>query len=218
MPTRRRMSTLVTVVAAVIVLAGCSSKQAGSPNPVPTGGGDTGTSETSEPTTRTSAEPPTGNGAPKVNNPLDASKFLAQPCSALSVSALRTLNLPAQGKPDTDSQVARTAGPSCLWQNSDTPSSVGVGFLSGNKNGLDDTYRGHKQGSFKGYFEPTDVDGYPAVFNDAGDYRDTGTCNITVGISDTLAFRAAESGRLGRKSCDRAKEVAAAVIQTLKGA
>jgi hypothetical protein len=92
---------------------------------------------------------------------------------------------------------------------------VDVGFLTANKNGLSDTYRGKAR--FKGYFEPTEVDGYPAVFNDLGDYRNDGTCNITVGISDTSEFRVGvQYTKLGAKSCDRAKEAAAAVIKTVK--
>jgi hypothetical protein len=80
---------------------------------------------------------------------------------------------------------------------------------------LSDTYRGRDR--FKGYFEPTDVDGYPAVFNDPSDFRGSGSCNITVGISNTLAFQlSADDGKLGTKSCDRAKQVASMVIQTIK--
>jgi hypothetical protein len=61
------------------------------------------------------------------------------------------------------------------------------------------------------------VDGYPAVFNDLSDYRPRGDCNITVGISDTLTFRAREgAGPKGQAVCDRTKQVAAAVIATLK--
>ncbi|MBP2331015.1 hypothetical protein JOF56_011400 [Kibdelosporangium banguiense] len=91
---------------------------------------------------------------------------------------------------------------------------MGVGFLVGNKNGLSDIYRGRDR--FKGYFEPTQVDGYPAVFSDSGDYRSQGTCGIAVGISDTMTIRVSEQGRLGVKSCDRAKQVASMVIQTIK--
>ncbi|CAM3552770.1 hypothetical protein KIPE111705_13850 [Kibdelosporangium persicum] len=39
---------------------------------------------------------------------------------------------------------------------------------------------------------------------------------MTVGISDTLTFTVLEQGRLGVKSCERAKQVASMVIQTIK--
>jgi hypothetical protein len=94
-----------------------------------------------------------------------------------------------------------------------------VGFVTGNKNGLSDTYRGGAE-AFPGYFEPTEVSGYPAVFNDLTDQRPNGACNITVGISETLAFRSSFTAGPddGAKSCDLVKRVAAAVITTLKGA
>jgi hypothetical protein len=154
-----------------------------------------------------------------VSNPLDATKYVSQPCGVLSSATLKSLNITKPGKPDTDSQVAKTAGPYCGWFSDDQPipKSYDVGLLTGNKNGLSDTYRGGKR-AFPGYFEPTDVSGYPAVFNDGADGRPTGRCNITVGISDTLAFRAATTftSKEGAASCDAAKQLASAVIQKLK--
>jgi hypothetical protein len=195
------------IAVAVALVAGCSSKEVGSP---------TATSGGSQPTGSTSTSNPGGSGgAPKVDEPLDASRLISQPCLALAPDQLQALQLPAQGKPDTDSETAKSAGPSCSWFDRDAGYGVDVGFLTANKNGLSDTYRG--KGRFKGYFEPTEVDGYPAVFNDLGDYRNDGTCNITVGISDTSEFRVGvQYTKLGTKSCDRAKEAAAAVIKTVK--
>lgn len=89
-----------------------------------------------------------------------------------------------------------------------------MSFLTGNKKGLSDTYRGRSR--FK-FFEETTVEGYPAVFNDPTDERPNGNCNITVGISDTLTFRAREGGGpAGQAVCDRTKQLAAAIIATLK--
>ena len=209
---------LVTGLAvATLLVAGCSDKQAGTAMPAPTTGGDsTGTSTgRSTPTTT-----PSG-GAPAVKNPLDASKFIPQPCTALSASTLTQLKVSRPGIPDTESAIAKTSGPFCIWHTDDQPTarSYGVGFLTGNKNGLSDTYRGGKK-AFPGYFEPTDVDGYPAVFNGLTEDRPTGACNITIGASSTLAFQVSLEGDkdLGTKACDLVKQVAAAVIQTLKGA
>lgn len=201
---------------AVALLAGCSDKKTGTATPAtPTGGGET-TSTTTERSTPTS-----GTGAPKVTSPLDASKYISQPCTVLSAATLQSYKISKAGKPDTDSEVAKVAGPSCGWASDDQPVPKGynVGLLTGNKKGLSDTYRGGPK-AFPGYFEPTEVDGYPAVFNDLIDARKNGACNITVGISDTLAFRAAVTfpSQAGATSCDSVKQLAAAVIQTLKGA
>jgi hypothetical protein len=159
---------------------------------------------------------------PKVNSPVDTSKFggfISQPCSAVSADQLQALNLPVQGTADTTSDSAGAYGPSCIWLNQDTGSSADVSFLVADKKGLADIYLLKEQGRFPGYFQPTELDGYPAVFADLGDRRASGTCGLVVGLSDTFVFRAGvHDSKLGAKSCDRAKLVAAAVIKTVKGA
>jgi hypothetical protein len=204
---RRLLGAGVVMIAA----SGCMDTQAGTPSGAP---GTTAISDaTTHPGISSTSRPDNTYGAPRVTSALDGTAFFTKPCDVLTAAQLQTLNLPP-GKPDTDSAVARSSGPGCGWTNSDTRSTVGVGFLSGNKNGLSDTYRGRDR--FTGYFEPTEVDGYPAVFNDTSDFRPQGTCIMTVGISNTLTFIASERGRLGQKSCDRAKQVASMVIQTIK--
>jgi Protein of unknown function (DUF3558) len=196
--------TLVRAVLGIVLIAtsGCSDTQAGTPAPAPS-------------TTSTANPNASGNrGAPRVTSPLDATRFLAKPCDVLTPAQLETLGLPLSGKADVDSAFASFAGPGCQWLNSDRPTAVGVALRSTNKNGLSDTYSVPERWA-KGYFIPTEVDGYPAVFNDSGDYRGQGTCQITVGITDTLAFSVEEQGRLKEKSCDRAKQVASMVIQTI---
>ena len=204
------------IAVAMVLVAGCSDKQPGTATPATTTGGGTGTS-----TGRTTPTTPSSGGAPTVKDPIDASKFIPQPCTALSATTLKQLNISRPGVPDTESAVAKSSGPFCTWHTDDQPTnmSYGVGFLTGNKNGLSDTYRGGKK-AFPGYFEPTEVGGYPAVFNGLTDDRPTGACNITVGISSSLAFRVGLEGSkdVGTKGCDLVKQVAAAVIQTLKGA
>lgn len=205
-----------TIAVAVILAAGCSDKQSGTATPATTGGGGTGTS-----TGRTTPPTASTGGAPEVKDPLDAAKYLAQPCAVLSATALKSINVSKPGIPNTDSSVASYAGPQCIWNTDDQPvgQTYGVGFLTGNKNGLSDTYRGGKK-AFPGYFEPTEVGAYPAVFNDLTDTRNNGSCNVTVGISSSLAFRVGLEGSkdTGSKSCDLVKQVAATVIQQLKGA
>jgi uncharacterized protein DUF3558 len=210
---------LIKVVAGIAVamalVAGCSDKQSGTATLATTTGGTTTGPTTTKPTTTSSG------GAPAVKVPLDATKYLPQPCTALSAGTLAGLNVSRPGIPDTTSPVAQSSGPSCIWHTDDQPlnKSYDVGFLTGNKNGLADTYRGGKT-DFPGYFEPTDVGGYPAVFNGLTEDRPAGSCNITVGISSTLSFRVGLTADkdTGTRSCDLVKQVAAAVIQTLKGA
>lgn len=182
-----------------LVLAGCTASETGTPVG-----------------SRQSATTAPRHGAPSVPQPLDASRLLPRPCDALTESQLRTLDLGATGKPDVDSAVARYSGPSCTWRNDPEASRVAISFLTGNKNGLADIYRGHAQGDFPAYWIETTVDGYPGVFKDNEDERPAGHCVMNVGISDALAFLVDEHDRLGDKSCDRAKQAAFLVIQTLK--
>src|ERR1043165_10053 len=132
-----RSARLIALVAVAAAVGAVGSTSTSNGIPGPQSDPATGTQ-----TTTTSASKPKDYGAPKVSVPLDASKFLSQPCAVLTSEQLRSLALPAQGKPDTDSEVAKTAGPRCLWINDDTPSfAIGVGFLTGNKRGLSDPHR-----------------------------------------------------------------------------
>lgn len=202
----RRLVMTGTGVALVAAMTACTSTAIGTPTAAPSASQAT-----------TTAPDEGTHGAPRVEHPLDATPFLAQPCAVLTATQLSTFGITKPGKPETTGPLAEKAGPMCTWRNDVEPSfGFDVGFLTGNKNGLADTYRGGEE-AFPGYFEPTTVDGYPAVFNDVVEHRDQGVCNLTVGISDTLTFRTSPtSTALGRQTCDEAVKVARAVIATLK--
>jgi len=119
------------------------------------------------------------------------------------------------GEPNTEGAIATEAGPSCTWQTDlEPPSTLGVGFLTGNKNGLADMYGARERYV---YFEETTVSGYPAVFRDTIERRESGRCVIAVGVSDSLYFHVSEQGELDAVgACERAKQVAAAVISTMQ--
>jgi hypothetical protein len=207
------INRVLGAAAIVLAVAGCTDSRAGTPV-------SDGTTTIADPTGSTAPSSTPGSteryGAPPVATSLNATKFLSQPCAALTSPQLQILNLPAQGKSDTDSAVARNAGPSCKWSNIDTSTGIDVQFVTGNKNGLADVYRTHEEGKWKAYWEETSVAGYPGVFADVTDLRPRGSCNLFVGISDTLAFGIGTTGRLKEQSCDLAKQVAAAVVETLK--
>jgi hypothetical protein len=169
------------------------------------------TKETGTPTTPSTS----ASSAPHVTKPLNGDAYFAKPCAVLTPAQMRTLELPNPGKQDTDSDQAKLTGPGCQWDDDSTLSTLGFDFLPHEKGGLDWTYR---QGKYVwSYFEPTEVDGYPAVFNSLGDHRAEGSCNITVGIADSQAFQMEEIGeRSGPKSCDRVKQAASLVISTIK--
>jgi hypothetical protein len=210
----RRIVVILGSVVVLLALAGCSTSKAGTPVATDPPGGTTGPNRSSGATSGSGSS--NRHGAPQVAQPLDASKFLTQPCAALTAQQLRNFTLPVQGKADTDSAIAKSTGPSCEWINSDTATGVGLSFITGNKNGLADLYRANEEGKWTGYWEETTVSGYPGVFHDVTDSRARGSCILAVGVTDTLTFLVDISGRLKEQSCDFAKQVAAAVLATVK--
>lgn len=204
---RHRLRGFALMIIGLALLGACTDTQTGlpsTPSPPPA----------TPPTTATGSAD--RYGAPPVANALDVSKFLTQPCSALSPSQLSTLNLVPPGEADTTSAVAKNVGPGCIWRNSEIANRLGLTFMTGNKNGLADFYRAHRDGDFQAYWIETTVDGYPGVFKDVRDSRPTGSCDLAVGISDALTFRTNVQSREGERSCDQAKQAASLVLQTLK--
>lgn len=200
------------VCAVSLGLAGCTVSDAGTPTPDPAG------SESAAPKSTGSSAPssePDTYGAPQVENPLDASKVLTDPCAVLTAAQLTSFGVSTPGRGDTESEIAKTVGPLCLWTaDPEVDSTIGVAWQSGNKNGLSDLYRMRDD---QEYFVEATVEGYPAVFSSEIDNRDGGDCSITVGVSDALTFFADETGMLDADgACARAEQVAAAAIATLK--
>lgn len=194
---------VVAFVAATMVLGtSCSTNANGIPTPATT------PTEESPPKSNTSAETP-----PPVEDPLDPSGFLTQPCSVLTKSQLGALNITRPGRPTTTGGIAENVGPWCEWPATDLSGGISVGFITNNAEGMAKVY--DTRDAF-GYFEPTTVDGYPAVLADTVDLRPRGTCTVVVGISDGDTFRASERGSLSAKdACERAKQVASAALATM---
>ncbi|GGS16235.1 MULTISPECIES: DUF3558 domain-containing protein [Actinokineospora] len=203
MPTR----FIGAAVAALCVIGLSACSESGTPTP----GGDRETTTNPRPTsgsTTTTAENDR-YGAPSVENPLDATKQLKDPCSSLTADQQRALgNLEAFGSDPEDTD------PSCLWKTPDLVTFV-VSYIVPNKNGLADLYRGQEQGQWE-YWEPTTVNGYPAVYQHASDNRSRGYCTISVGVTDQLHFSVFSRRAEPKTACDQVKEVAAAVVDTLK--
>lgn len=151
-------------------------------------------------------------GAPRVTNPLDASTYFDRPCSVLTDDQRASLGISKPGRPGTDSDIGHNAGPACSWANE--ARTTEAAFLTANKNGLSDTYRGHQQGYFE-FWQPTTVDNYPAVFNDSFDQRDMGACGLTVGISDTLTLAVNVVGS-DTDPCEQTRRATSMVIDTVK--
>jgi hypothetical protein len=207
---------LISATVAVVILTllqGCTTENGGNPAPATT----SGTQEDLDPPATSSA--PAGGSqvtAPRVATPLKGDKFTADPCSTLSTAQLTEFAIANPGE-----KTSNNDGTICNWQSGTSGQKTGIAviFAPSVKNGLSNAYSLNSSGTYKdGYFEPTEISGYPAVYNDLSDQRASGTCNLTVGISDQSVFGVVVQGRAGTDGCKAASNVAKAVLQTIKGA
>lgn len=164
---RTAIISLVLATTALTLLAGCSS------------GTGSGTTSTDTTTTAPSATLP-AYGAPKVDNPLDTAKYQQSPCSVLTAAQLQALN--NHGAPRASNFAS---GPSCQWDDSTSGASLTVSFYTarGVSNGLSGAYS-DKQ-AFQ-LFQPTQIDGYPAVDTNRQDPGNQGQCETGVGVADDM--------------------------------
>lgn len=205
-----KVHVLLAALAAAALLSGCEGESPGLPTTAPP---NTGGSQPSSP-----ASGPAD--VPKVEQPLDPSKFLDKPCDLVPADWARQ-----RGYDEGDSKNASgPAGPGCAWHPKDgTGGQVQILIDTSNQKagtgGLQHAYESFKRGEWA-YFEQTTVAGYPAAYTDISDLRSEGECSLTVGIRDDLTF-GANGGFFTddpQKACTEAQALAEQVIKTLQGA
>ncbi|WP_141999976.1 DUF3558 domain-containing protein [Amycolatopsis cihanbeyliensis] len=183
-------------------LAGCDSHETG--QALPTSRLDTSSSQPST-TGRQFSE------APPVPEPLDASKYIQDPCSSLTEAQQQKFEVTSSRENNNETAT------NCRWNIRDGSTSAGVSYMTSVENGLSNIYALNDTGHWdKGYFEPTEVDGYPAVYVEIADNRDQGDCGMAIGIRDDLFFDANVRTRAGNDACKAAENIAFAVLQTIK--
>lgn len=214
---RRRLGLLLGLVA--LAAAGCSTSEQGQPRP---GGG---TSTTAESTTDASSPAPSpsgpassdlpSDGAPKVEDPVEADRFAQDPCAVFTQAQATELGVGHPGKP-RDSPL----GTACTWRND---GGGVIEFLWADKDprGLSGPYKANKAGKYA-YFEVLpDVAGLPAVAYDVVDTRAGGRCAVSVGLSDELMFSIVltqSHSKVGSvEPCAVAADVAGKAVRTIKG-
>lgn len=202
-----RFAGAAAIAACAIVLSACSEGG----TPVPSGGSpDPTTTKAGQPTTTTAAQDDR-YGAPEIDNPLDAAKQVASPCTSLTSAQLSTLGLKGPGEDDKDE-----SAPSCSFKSADGDGAgFNISYIVANENGIVDLYLGQQEGYWE-YWEPTTVNGYPGVFQHASDQRARGYCTISVGVNDQLHFSVSSSGADPDKACDQVKDIGAAIVDTMK--
>lgn len=151
--------------------------------------GSTPTSPTSEESPPTSSKPSGASSSapsptvPRVTNPIDTAAFGQEPCSVLTTSQLHELSISTESEPKVTE-----SGPGCEWGNVfDDGVTVEGAFLTKVNSSIDVVYKNRQYETYA-YFEPTKIDGYPAVFNDVADGRESGSCAISIGLRDKLIY------------------------------
>lgn len=202
---RVRLLAAVAVVT-VVAAGGCTVPSAGTPLPA----------STQAPTSNTDGDLPT-NGAPKVENPLDASHFEKHPCDVLEPEAAETLNLPPDGE-----QEGIPTGETCLWFNDSTRGSLVVTFFSTDKDGLSSVYREARASGWPYFERIDDVEEHPAVAASIKEDPPKYGCVIFVGLTDQLAFSVDVSlsdANVGKSDpCPVAAKAAGMMVRTMREA
>lgn len=200
-----RAVSMLALISAASVLAACSDDStADSPD-------SSERVDTSAPASVPSSEAVEAE-APKVVDPLDPTSVVNDPCGALSSSQLDQLGL-TEGEERPNEGLESGA---CRWQRAtESLDSVSLSVVVENEDGLNALYA--DKGSYE-YFEPTEVSGYPAVYASLLDSRDSGICDLWIGVNDHEVVHIMTnlaSEKNADASCGLAADAADAVITTL---
>lgn len=157
-------------------------------------------------------------GAPRVEDPLDTSRFEQDPCQALSSAQAVDLEVEWPGE-SRDAPL----GKACTWRSqNDSRALVEVASQDKYPHGLSAVYQAEEDGKWAFFTELDPVEGYPAVSYGQVDQRDTGGCRVEVGLSDEIAFDVVlqlSATNVGKKDpCETAAMVAGMVVETMKAA
>jgi hypothetical protein len=206
---RIRRSLALSSLLGIVMVSACTTPSEGDPQPA----------DPTESTISTSA----GNGekelpfagAPKVNNPLDTSRYEKDPCRSLTASQAQSLNLPPTGT--FNDEVALAVG--CTWFNEQTRGEVNIDFIVKDPQGLSPEYAANRRGEYDFFDELPDIEGYPAVARGT-DIRHNGFCTVVVGVADDMAFASSVQLSVANVEngdpCKKAAEVAGLALQTMK--
>lgn len=194
----KHVTGLTLGIAAALSLASCGNALSGAGQPM---SGSASTSAT------------TGQ-APKVAQPLNVGKYLQNPCSLLSSRQLQSIGFTSTAAPSA--QGSDATGAQCGWNDDNASSHIGVSWQATFTNGLSDLYERKNR---QKYFQPTQVEGYPAVVSSEFDDRAEGTCVVYAGPTDSNVFFVRYHGfnePQKSQSCDLAQKAAGLVIDTMR--
>jgi hypothetical protein len=199
---------------AIVLVASCTTTTPGQARSSPGDAPDTSTEATAS-STPNSDELPTA-GAPKIDDPLDTSKFQSDPCLSLTLEQSEGIfGFNGPGEP-----IDGALGKACGWKNRDTRSAGQIDFLDKDPRGLSAEYEANEDGRWDVFEELPPIEGLPAVMRSVGDDRPNGVCTVVIGASDEIAFqvrvRLSESNVDEKDPCDVAVDIAGEAIKTMQ--
>lgn len=186
-----------------VLLTSCGSTETGTATTPAGNPEDTDTTQTS---------PDNSPGlAPPVPEPLDPEMLLSEPCDLLTDTQLDQLGLV-----EYSSRIDSLGDHECTWAESEEGTrKISISAMGNNENGLSDIYAQREQYN---HFEPTTINGYPAVIADPYTLLEDGACPLYVGITDQLtAYTIAQFPIASDDDpCPITQDVAEAMIDTLQ--
>ncbi|TCP53667.1 uncharacterized protein DUF3558 [Tamaricihabitans halophyticus] len=203
----RAWTLLPALLAAGMLLAGCADTETGEATPAATGSAPTNSSPSGGDTTP--------EGAPKVENPLDTSKYQQDPCSTLTSAQLQELALDEPGEEDP-----AKAGPACFWWNNEAVSNASIIFVTAGNNGISDIYANQDTNAV--FEELPAIEGHPVVaYGSVAGEHEKGYCTLAVGATDQLflsiGVKVSRANVGQRDPCVAAQGVAEMMINTMQG-
>jgi hypothetical protein len=203
----------LTLLLGLTLLTGCTTTSEGTPRP-------TLTNDTSAESPSRSDEPDGEElpyaGAPKVNDPLETSRYQQDPCLGLTAAQTEELNVNSPGEPRDGA-----LGNACTWGGRDDRRAlVELASLDEYPFGLSAAYQANEDGKYDFFEVLPPIEGYPAVALGRVDDRQNGGCALAVGVSDEIAFgvtiRLSTANVAEKDPCETAAMVAGMALRTMK--
>ncbi|MDQ3577966.1 MAG: DUF3558 domain-containing protein [Actinomycetota bacterium] len=215
MPTHPTRALAAALASAILLLTGCTANTAGQPTPTAGSSGlPTETGESPRPTTSAATSLPS-YGAPVVKDPLDTGRFQKDPCLAVTATQAEELGITPQGE-----QRDAPLGLACRWGTVDMRGGIDLQWVDKPGIGISGDYKANQNKKYKYFAVLPDIEGFPAIAGDVLDRRPDGSCSVSVGVSDQVAFFLAltqSRDKVGTADpCDVAVRVAGMVLRTMK--
>lgn len=152
--------------------------------------------------------------APAVNEPLDAAKFVASPCTSIPEERLQ------RWKPKEPGIANTGKNPSCDWTlGAPDGLALNVIYFTSIPLGLSQLYELRTERPENvAYFEETSVSTHPALFYAPEDERPQGRCGVNVGLTDQLFVMVIADSPTSGTGCDYASDFATLVVETIRNA